>query len=172
MWPRRGKRETESGAPGATVSLRSKILSLDPAAVGLHPTAELPRVWGVLMEMGFPDGAATIVSLADGTTSLYTSEGGGVIGGGEHAPVAAASRRFLAEAESTEAELSPAVSADVQLPPAGVVSFVVLGYSGTQIGAADEDDLASMQHPLSHLYAAGQDVITALREAEESRRSY
>jgi hypothetical protein len=122
------------------------------------------------MEMGFPDGAATIVSLADGTTSLYTSEGGGVIGGGEHAPVAAASSRFLAEAEATETGLSPAESVDVHLPPAGIVSFVVLGYSGTRIGAADEQELASMQHPLSRLYAAGQDVITALREAEESRR--
>ena len=146
------------------------MLSLDPATVGLHPSAELPRVWGVLMEMGFPDGAATIVSLADGTTSLYTSEGGGVIGGGEHAPVAAASRRFLVEAEATETGLSPAESANVDLPPAGIVSFVVLAYSGTQIGAADEHELASMQHPLSQLYAAGQDVITALREAEESRR--
>ena len=146
------------------------MLSLDPATVGLHPSAELPRVWGVLMEMGFPDGAATIVSLADGTTSLYTSEGGGVIGGGEHAPVAAASSRFLAEAEATETGLSPAESVDVHLPPVGIVSFVVLGYSGTQIGAADEQELASMQHPLSRLYAAGQDVITALREAEESRR--
>jgi hypothetical protein len=146
------------------------MLSLDPAAVGLHPSAELPRVWGVLMEMGFPEGAATIVSLADGTTSLYTNEGGGVIGGGEHAPVAAASRRFLAEAEATEAGLSPEEPTNVQLPPAGVVSFVVLGYSGTQTGAAGEDELASTQHPLSRLYAAGQDVITALREAEESRR--
>jgi hypothetical protein len=170
MWRRRGKQEADSGTAGPTVGLRSKILSLDPAAVGLRPSVELPGVWGVLMEMGFPDGAATIVSLADGTTSLYTSEGGGVIGGGEHAPVAAATRRFLVEAEATEAGLSPAAPAEVQLPPADVVSFVVLGYSGTQVGAADEDELASMQHPLSRLYAAGQDVITALREAEESRR--
>jgi hypothetical protein len=167
MWPRRGKREAESGP---TVGLRARILSLDPASAGLHPSPELPRVWGVLMEMGYPDGSATIVSLADGTTSLYTSEGGGVIGGGEHAPVAAATKRFLAEAETTAAGLSPAASADVDLPPAGIVSFVVLGYAGTQVGAAGDDELASMQHPLSRLYAAGQDVITALREAEESRR--
>jgi hypothetical protein len=146
------------------------MLSLDPSTVGLHPSAELPRVWGALMEMGFPDGAATIVTLADGTTSLYTSEGGGVIGGGEHPPVAAASRRFLVEAEATGTGLSPAESANVDLPPAGIVSFVVLGYSGTQIGAADEHELASTQHPLSRLYAAGQDVITALREAEEASR--
>ena len=170
MWPRRGKREAESEAAGATVGLRKKILSLDPASVGLHPSAELPQVWGVLMEMGFPDGAATIVSLADGTTSLYTSEGGGVIGGGEHAPVVAATRRFLAEAEKTEAPLVSVPSNEVNLPPAGVVSFVVLGYSGTRVGEADEEELASMRHPLSGLYAAGQDVITALREAEESRR--
>ena len=169
MWPRRSKPK-DSGTVGPTVGLRSKMLSLDPESVGLQPSAELPQVWGVLMEMGFPDGAATIVSLADGTTSLYTSEGGGVIGGGEHAPVAAATRRFLAEAEKTEAPLVAVSSSEVDLPPAGVVSFVVLGYAGTRTGQADEEELASMRHPLSRLYAAGQDVITALREAEEARR--
>ena len=170
MWPRRGKREDQGvGAPtDVYVGLRSQLLTLDPASVGLQPSSELPTVWGALMEMGYPEGTATIVALADGTTSMYTSTGGGVIGGGQHEAVAAASRRFLAEAERTDAPLEPAPSADVGVPPSGVVSFVVLAYSGTRTGAVDEDEVASMGHPLSRLYAAGQDVITALREAETS----
>ena len=132
------------------------MLSLDPATVGLHPSAELPRVWGALMEMGFPDGAATIVTLADGTTSLYTSEGGGVIGGGEHRRRwLPRLRRFLVEAEATETGPSPREVGKLRPPPAGIVSFVALGYSGTQIDAADEHELASRQHPLSPLYAGG-----------------
>ena len=51
------------------------------------------------MEMAFPEGAATLVSLADGTTSMYTSTGGGVIGGGAHDAVVQAGRAFLLELE-------------------------------------------------------------------------
>jgi hypothetical protein len=118
------------------------------------------------MEMGFAEGVATIATLADGTTSMYTSTGGGVIGGGEHESVTAAARRFLAEVEQTLEALSSESEPD--LPPDGVVSFVALTYSGRRTGGASEDELASMHHPLSRLYAAGQDVITALREAEAS----
>lgn len=169
MWPRRGKREENDAPADVYVGLRSQLLTLDPASVGLQPSADLPTMWGALMEMGFPEGAATIVSLADGTTSMYTSTGGGVIGGGQHETVAAASMRFLAEAEGTTEGLTD-TSGEPDLPANGTVSFVLLGYSGMRTGVAKEDELASMQHPLSRLYAAGQDVITALREAEESSR--
>src|SRR4051812_42858236 len=69
--------------------LRSQVLGTDPSAVGITPTTELPRVWGVLLETGYPSGIATAVSLADGTTSLYTSSGFGIIGGGAHSQVVA-----------------------------------------------------------------------------------
>jgi hypothetical protein len=169
MWPRRGKREENDAPADVYVGLRSQLLTLDPASVGLQPSDDLPPVWGTLMEMGFPEGAATIVSLADGTTSMYTSTGGGVIGGGQHETVAAASMRFLAEAERTTEGLT-ATSGEPALPENGTVSFVVLGYSGMRTGMTIEDEVASMQHPLSRLYAAGQNVITALREAEEASR--
>jgi hypothetical protein len=169
MWPRRGKREENDSPADVYVGLRSQLLTLDPASVGLQASADLPTVWGALMELGYPEGAATIVSLADGTTSMYTSTGGGVIGGGQHEAVAAASMRFLAEAEGTTEGLTDA-SGEPALPANGTVSFVLLGYSGARTGVASEEELASMQHLLSRLYAAGQDVITALREAEESSR--
>jgi hypothetical protein len=47
------------------------------------------------METGYPEAAATLVSLADGTASIYFSSGGGVIGGGPHDTIAAAARRFV-----------------------------------------------------------------------------
>ena len=40
------------------------------------------------MDMGTRNATATLVGLADGTTSLYLSTGGAVIGGGEHPQVA------------------------------------------------------------------------------------
>lgn len=59
----------------------------------------MPAVWGILMETGYPQGIATLVSLADGTTSLYFSNGDGMIGGGQHANIAQASKAFVAAAE-------------------------------------------------------------------------
>src|SRR5438105_15806500 len=40
--------------------------------------------WGVVMDMGMPNGTATMIAVADGTISLYTSTGGGIIGLGPH----------------------------------------------------------------------------------------
>ncbi len=68
--------------------LRAQILGLDPATAGLQQGSVDRVVWGALMETGYPRGTATLVALADGTTSLYLSGGGGIIGGGSHEAVA------------------------------------------------------------------------------------
>jgi hypothetical protein len=95
--------------------LRRTILDLDPAESGLDRFTAGRTVWGALMEMGYPNGAATLVSLADGTTSLYTSTGGGTIGGGFHAQVAAATQSFLAAVEDHLSLLAP-MRAPMSLP--------------------------------------------------------
>ena len=81
------------------LQLRDHILSLTPAEVGLQPTPALPHVWCVMMETGYPVGWATLIALADGTTSLNFSTGGGMLGSGDYIPVAEASRAFVVEAE-------------------------------------------------------------------------
>ena len=48
----------------------------------MQPTERFPNVFGVVMDMTYPSGVATLVTFADGTASLYTSTGGGIIGGG------------------------------------------------------------------------------------------
>ena len=57
--------------------------------------------WGAVMETGYPNGVASLVCLRDGTTSLYTSTGGGIIGGGAHDPVVRANHALLATIEAT-----------------------------------------------------------------------
>ena len=93
---KRPSRGRDSRAPEPIyLDLRAMAIAATPAKLGLTPTTELPRVWGVLMEMGLDRGVATLVGFADGATSLYTSSGWGIIGGGEHAHIAALTRRFL-----------------------------------------------------------------------------
>lgn len=142
-------------------NLRSSILQLHPEEVGLEPSTSHPNVWGILMEMGFPEVAVTLVSLAEGTTSLYFGTGGGILGAGGHEPVAAASQAFIAQAETNWQRLSP--TAVFPLPDVGRVRFYALTYHGAFTAEASGDDLASGLHPHSLLFGAGQSVITQLR---------
>jgi hypothetical protein len=147
--------------------LRNMVLTLDPAKVGLAPTDALPHVWGALMDIGAGHGWASIATLADGTTSLYTSGGGGVIGGGAHEPVIEASRRFLELIESNLDHFEP--TDDLHTPSADQTRFLVLTYDGTRASGTNTDQLASGQHPLSTIFAAGNDLVTQLRLAAENR---
>lgn len=120
--------------PGSGPDLRAHMLSLEPATVRPRPTRELPRVWGFVMDMTFPRGTASIVSLADGTRSLYTSTGGGVIGGGFHEPVAAASNRLLSILESHLDHLE--ADARTQPPAAAGQAAAVAHVAAHELGAA------------------------------------
>ena len=147
--------------------LRRQVLALDPTTVGLHPSPEHPRVWGALMEIGYPEGVATFVMLADGTTSLYTSSGGGTIGGGMHEAVASRTAAFLRALDEHLDRFTP--DATDALPAPGDVVFRALTYDGRLAASAREDDLGEGRHPLSGLFYAGHDVITQLRLIEEQR---
>src|SRR5882724_6714324 len=98
MFGRRKQKLSAGGAAPEAVfaALRQNVLGLDPSAVGLAPTPGRPRVWGGLMDMGYPDRRwASLVVVGDGTVSLYTSTGGGMIGAGAHPNVAAVAERWL-----------------------------------------------------------------------------
>lgn len=148
--------------------LRDQILSLDPAEVGMAPSASMPNAWGILMETAYPEAFATLVSLADGTTSLYFSNGGGIIGGGQHAHVAEATRLFVAAAEKAIHAMT--LSESHPLPAPGRVRFHVLTYRGSYTAEADENDLGNHRHVLSPLFYAGQEVITQLRIMRDSKK--
>jgi hypothetical protein len=99
-------------------------------------------------------GSATIVSLADGTTSMYTSGGGGVIGAGQHKGPADASRRFLAVLQAN-LDLLPGAGA-CPLPEAETVAFVVLTYDGIRRLEVSERQLAHPPRPRLSVVDRGQ----------------
>lgn len=141
--------------------LRSQALACTASTVGVQ--ADGDPVFGVLMDMSFPGGPVTIVSLADGTTSMYTSSGGGVIGGGTHARVAAASRQLVSVAAAHRSCFS-ADWHDGQLKP-GQIRLIALVPSGQLAAVADEEELVTGKSPLSPVFMAANWVITQLRIA-------
>ena len=144
--------------------LRSRALAITQAELGELP--ETPSVLGVLMDTRYPEAVMTLVGLADGTTSLYFSNGGGMIGGGQHPRVAAATQRLVAVGARSLDLLSAA--SDFPLPPLGVTQLIAVTPTGNASAAGSEKDLGAGEHELSELFYAAQDVITELRLVEES----
>jgi hypothetical protein len=148
------------------VGLRRQALAvtrqqLDPEA------ASDGEVLALLLETGYPEAVATLVGLADGTTSMYFSNGGGMIGAGQHEDVAAATRRWLELGEQSLEQLPSAVG-DVLLPDEGMTQLVAVTESGLRAARAPERELGGGGHPLSALFYAAHEVITAIRFVDES----
>jgi hypothetical protein len=147
------------------LGLRSQALALTRDLLDPQSASD-GRVLALLMETGYPEAVATLVGLADGTTSMYFSTGGGMIGAGQHPDVAAATKRWLELAEQALDEL-PEIPGDVELPNEGTTQLVAVTESGRRAARAPEAELGGGAHPLSPLFYAGHDVITAIRVVDE-----
>jgi len=156
----------ERGEPAEIyTTLRGRALSITLAELGELP-ADSP-VLAVVMDTGYPEAVATLIGLADGTTSLYFSNGGGMIGGGEHPLDAEATQRLVNAAAGAIGRLSP--ESDVPLPANGMTHLTAVTPNGWLSASAAEAELGSGEHELSDLFFAAQDVITELRLVEEQK---
>lgn len=140
-------------------------MALEAVANGLEPPpADHPDVSGVVVDIPGSGGFAALVALTDGTTSMYTSAGGGVIGAGQHADVAAATRRLLSVVQEHLGGFPD--PDDKGLPPPGEVRFHVLTPSGDRHRDVPEDAFwGEVEHALAPVIGAAQDVLTAVRQA-------
>ena len=119
------------------------------------------------METRYPEAVATLVGAVDGTSSLYFSNGGGIVGAGSHAAVASANRAWLETGLTFLPEL--AAVDDPALPDEGMTQFVAVTPGGLRGAVAPENDLGEGGHDLSSLFHAAQDVITQIRLVESRR---
>jgi len=142
--------------------LRKQVLHLKQDQLG-DAFAEAP-ILALLMETGYPEAVATLVGVVDGTSSLYFSNGGGIIGAGTHAAVAAANSRWLATGTTLLPQLS--VITDPPLPGRRMTQFVAVTPLGLRGAVAPEDELGGGRHALSPFFYAAQDVITQIRLSE------
>lgn len=153
------------GVSRAFVALRRRVLAESPADLGLAPSERLPRVWAVLVDYAAGANVVTVTCVADGTTSLYSGVGGGIVGAGSVPAVAAAAGSLLDVAERV---LDALPAADkVALPPVGSVAFLVMTYGGMHRIEVPEAEVMEVAAGSVHeLYVATGDVVTELRRAD------
>ncbi len=147
--------------------LREMVVTLDPSDYDFPPLGD-SQLFGALMELGYEDVTATVVALTDGTTSLYTTSGYGVIGGGAHESVRQASAAWLLEMSALVPDL--ALASEVEPPATSDVQFIALTHAGARVGQASEVSVRRGDEPFGSLYRSGQRVLTELRLVEEDHR--
>jgi hypothetical protein len=162
-WRFRPAPRNQSARAAADPDLRTMILRREILAP-LEPSSDgRPRV--VVMDWTMESGTATLVAFDDGTTSLYMSTGGGVIGAGEHDEVRDAAGRFRTEAERMLNEFAAVAANDpLSLPPSDAVNFYIITDSATlRAGPIATSRLIAGDHPLAELGNRAQVVIAAIQ---------
>lgn len=176
-----GKVRASSHTPETMMLLRSRLLHGKANTYGIDP--KLP-VWGVLMEEYVGGGAYTLIALANGSSSIYFSNGGGVVGG-ERVPAINAAARAMTERGAKDLVGGCAVDDSrlcahigSQFVPTdkfplmqgrGRVQFFLLTPRGVHTAATERGALAETRGPLAPLFFAGHAVMTGLREASEAQ---
>ncbi len=163
MFRRRALEDPRSPAE-PYLGLRMSALEVTEATIGTAPP-EHPDVLGAVIDIPSTGGMASVIALADGTTSMYTSTGGGTIGAGSHPSVAQATRVLLTALQGL-IDLFPA-DERVDLPSAGLVQVTLVTSAGRRranvpAAAFWGDEPSSV----IELVAAVHGVISAIRAIE------
>jgi hypothetical protein len=141
--------------------LRNMFLTTSAEQAGIQPSKEYPRVWGVAVDWPMGEHIATIVSLANGSASLYTTSTFGIIGGIGHETVRTAAKKVVKEADRYFDDSS--LTQDFSYPAKGHVRFFFTTFSGVRVIDTDWAALSERRSRYFELFDAAQDVLTQLR---------
>ena len=122
-------------------------------------------VWGVLMESGYDKAVVTLVAIADGTVSLYFSNGGGFIGMGGHDGPLQAAKRLLQSAPAFEQFCQTTTS--YPLPEPSRTRFFILKDAGVLTTEAETNELGHNRHSMSPLFHIAHELIAQIRLMDE-----
>ena len=143
-------------------ALREQAFNASAKALGITVSSSA-EPWEVIMEMGLPQALVSLVSLKDGTASLYFSDGRAVTGTAQDQGVGVASKNLVMVSNGYLSGLSK--TQVHPLPEIGKVRFYLLSESGIfSSEQVDKEELADGAHSLSGLFYLANEVITALRK--------
>lgn len=112
------------------------------------------------METGHPGLTETLVLVCDGTSSVYVSNGQGVIGGHGFESVRKANDEFIRLANRDRQHFRPTEASPI--PDTGSTCFYARMDAGLLFYGAPQASFIDSQHPLGELFQAGQEALTQL----------
>jgi hypothetical protein len=144
-------------------NLREAFLTGSMKAWGIERMPEYPTVGAIAIDYAIDGKIVTVVSLADGSSSIYSTTPFGMIGGGGDAASRRAAQRVVALAQPFFSGATPATT--FPYPTGTKVRFYLRGYDGVRWVEADYAALETGNR-LTPLFAAVQDLVSALLAAK------
>ena len=160
--------DTQVAPANAFMGLRTLVLEGTRATFGLGPGNPATEPFAVVTDWDDEQGATTVVAIADGSASVYRSNGGGSIGGGQsHQSIRNAALKTVELAAAAQ----PSMHATRQYPLAarGQVNFYVVTDAGVFTATASQDDLQNNRSPFSALARAAANIIEEYRRVSAAR---
>jgi hypothetical protein len=141
--------------------LRNMELQNSPGQQELDPDADPSTVYGMVMDWPMTKGIITLVCFNTGDASMYTSTGGGMIGGGTQDAIKKAAMEFVQKAQDY-VKLAAKTDA-TELPDAGHLQFCFLTPSGIFTARESFSQIENDKSPWLPLFVQANEVITTLR---------
>ena len=147
--------------------LRRMFLTMPAEAAGIETSSEVSRVWDVAMDWPLGEQIVTVVALADGSASLYTTGTFGVIGGVGHENVRTAAKSFVKRAERYHDASRP--TSDLSYPSPDRVRFYFRTFGGVRALDVPLASVTDERGQYSALFDLAQELIGHLRIAGERK---
>jgi hypothetical protein len=142
--------------------LRKMSLDMTPEQLGLNLSKDKTEVYGIIMDWEMNGAVATTISYMSGDASMYTSTGGGVIGGGQHQNVSSAAKQLVTLAQTY---LDKATKTDsTPLPDKDSVKFYFLTNKAIYVGQEVMSNFENNSSKWLGLFEEANKVLTELRK--------
>jgi hypothetical protein len=142
--------------------LRKMSLDMTPEQLGLNLSKDKTVVYGIIMDWEMNGAVATTISYMSGDASMYTSTGGGVIGGGQHQNVSSVAKQLVTLAQTY---LDKATKTDsTPLPDRDSVKFYFLTNKGIYVGQEVMSNFENNSSKWLGLFEEANKVLTELRK--------
>ena len=151
---------TDTSSIGQYSRLRYHALTIQREQVGIPTPPPDSPVWAVLMETGHPKVTETLALVSDGTSSVYMSDGDGVIGGHGYENVRKANAEFMRLANLAWHHFQPTEA--FSIPQVGYTVFYARTDAGVLVCGGTQESLIRGEHVLSELFQAGHEALTQL----------
>ena len=145
--------------------LRLMALTTSAEKLGFKPEKDYSKVYGVITDWNLDDQTASILAMKDGTASLYTTSTFGIIGGQGHDNVQKAAQECVKIAGQYYEKSTPV--SNYPYPKHGKVNFFLLTHDGVRLCVGEEEGINNGRDQTTSLFEAAQNVLTALRLADE-----